>query len=70
MVEATAGFRSSRSDTARSSTHAVKTRAEQSGVADPLKVQVNLYVKGHKLKDLDRMSKSDPMCVIFEKKQS
>ena len=34
--------------------------------ADTLSMQVNLFVSGRKLKDLDAFSKSDPQCLIFE----
>ena len=30
-------------------------------------MQVNLFISGRKLKDLDAFSKSDPMCLVFEK---
>ena len=30
-------------------------------------MQVNLYISGRKLKDLDAFSKSDPVCIVFEK---
>ena len=73
MVEAatlgySAGHRGSGTETARSSAYATKSRATQNSGYDPLKVQVNLSIHGRKLKDLDRMSKSDPMCIIFEMK--
>ena len=32
-----------------------------------LQMQVNLFVSGRKLKDLDTFSKSDPQCIVFEK---
>ena len=32
-----------------------------------LQMQVNLYISGRKLKDLDAFSKSDPVCLVFEK---
>ena len=32
-----------------------------------LQMQVNLFISGRKLKDLDTFSKSDPVCLIFEK---
>ena len=36
--------------------------------ADSLSMQVNLFVSGRKLRDLDTFSKSDPMCLLFEKR--
>ena len=30
-------------------------------------MQVNLYVSGRKLRDLDTFSKSDPQCILYEK---
>ena len=33
-------------------------------------MQVNLYVSGRKLKDLDTFSKSDPQCILFEKRNN
>ena len=30
-------------------------------------MQVNLFISGRKLKDLDTFSKSDPVCLVFEK---
>ncbi len=35
--------------------------------ADNLSMQVNLYISGRNLKDLDSFSKSDPLCLAFEK---
>lgn len=34
--------------------------------ADSLCMQVELYISGRKLKDLDAFSKSDPRCLVFE----
>ena len=31
-----------------------------------LQMQVNLFISGRKLKDLDAFSKSDPVCLVFE----
>ena len=36
--------------------------------ANSLQMQVNIYVSGRKLKDLDTFSKSDPQCLLFEKR--
>ena len=36
--------------------------------ADQLMYQVNMYISGRKLKDLDTFSKSDPQCVLFEQR--
>jgi hypothetical protein len=33
-------------------------------------MQVNLFISGRKLKDLDTFSKSDPVCLVFEKGQN
>ena len=33
-------------------------------------MQVNLFVSGRKLKDLDTFSKSDPQCILYEKSQN
>ena len=33
-------------------------------------MQVNLYISGRKLKDLDTFSKSDPQCRLYEKKNN
>ena len=33
-------------------------------------MQVNLFVSGRKLKDLDTFSKSDPQCILYEKKNN
>ena len=33
-----------------------------------LSMQVNLFVSGRKLRDLDAFSKSDPQCLLFEKR--
>ena len=35
-----------------------------------LSMQVNLYIAGRKLRNLDTFSKSDPICRLFEKKQN
>ena len=32
-------------------------------------VPVKLYISGRNLKDLDMFSKSDPVCIVFEKSQ-
>ena len=37
-------------------------------VAPVLSMKVNLMISGRKLKDLDTFSKSDPMCLLFEKR--
>ena len=37
-------------------------------MANDLQMQVNMYVSGRKLKDLDTFSKSDPRCLLFENK--
>ncbi len=34
--------------------------------ADTMCMQVNLFIAGRKLKDLDTFSKSDPQCLIME----
>ena len=34
---------------------------------ETLSMQVNLFVSGRKLRDLDTFSKSDPQCMIYEK---
>ena len=36
--------------------------------ANTLNMQVNLFVSGRKLKDLDTFSKSDPQCLLYEKR--
>ena len=36
--------------------------------ADNLSMQVNLFISGRKLKDTDFIGKSDPRCLIFEKR--
>lgn len=36
--------------------------------SESLKSRVNLYVSGRKLKDLDTWSKSDPKCILYEKR--
>ena len=36
--------------------------------ADNLCMQVNLFVSGRKLRDLDAFSKSDPMCFLLEQR--
>ena len=33
-----------------------------------MSAQVNLYISGRKLKNLDTFSKSDPICRVFEKR--
>ena len=33
-----------------------------------MSMQVNLFVSGRKLRDLDAFSKSDPQCIVFEKR--
>ena len=33
-----------------------------------LKMHVNLYISGRKLKNMDTFSKSDPKCILYEKK--
>ena len=35
--------------------------------ADTLQMQVNLFVSGRNLKSMDTFSKSDPICLLFEK---
>ena len=35
-----------------------------------LQMQVNLFISGRKLKDLDTFSKSDPCCILYERKQN
>ena len=35
-----------------------------------LQMQVNLFISGRKLKDLDTFSKSDPQCLLFEKRNN
>ena len=35
-----------------------------------LQMQVNLFVSGRKLKDLDTFSKSDPRCILYEKRNN
>ena len=35
-----------------------------------MSMQVNLYISGRKLKDLDAFSKSDPQCALYEKTAS
>ena len=32
-----------------------------------LAMQVNLFISGRKLKDLDAFSKSDPVCLVYER---
>jgi len=34
--------------------------------ASQMSMQVNLFISGRKLKDLDTFSKSDPQCWLFE----
>ena len=36
--------------------------------ADNLSQQVNLFISGRKLKDLDTFSKSDPQCSLYEER--
>jgi len=36
--------------------------------ADNLCMQVNLYVSARKLPNMDAFSKSDPKCMVYEKK--
>jgi len=36
--------------------------------ANNLSMPVDLFISGRKLKDLDTFSKSDPQCLIFEKR--
>ena len=36
--------------------------------ASNLQMQVNLFVSGRKLKDLDTFSKSDPQCLLMERR--
>ena len=36
--------------------------------ADSMSMQVNLFVSGRKLKDLDTFSKSDPQCILSEQR--
>ena len=36
--------------------------------ADSMSSQVNLFVSGRKLKDLDTFSKSDPQCILLEQR--
>lgn len=31
-------------------------------------MSVNIFVSGRKLRDLDTFSKSDPRCIVYEKK--
>ena len=38
--------------------------------AQALVMQVNLFVSGRKLKDLDTFSKSDPQCILYEKRNN
>ena len=38
--------------------------------ANTLSMQVNLFVSGRKLKDLDTFSKSDPQCRLLEWKNN
>ena len=35
-----------------------------------LKLHVNLYISGRKLQNLDTFSKSDPRCIMYEKKDN
>ena len=42
----------------------------QANVGAAMQMQVNLFVSGRKLKDLDTFSKSDPQCQLFEFKQN
>jgi len=38
--------------------------------ADQMSMQVNLFISGRKLKDLDTFSKSDPQCIFYEKRNN
>ena len=38
--------------------------------ANSLQMQVNLFVSGRKLKDLETFSKSDPQCLLYEKRNN
>lgn len=38
--------------------------------ADTFSMKVNLFISGRKLRDLDTFSKSDPQCLLFEKKNN
>jgi len=38
--------------------------------ATSMSMQVNLFVSGRKLKDLDTFSKSDPQCRLYEKRNN
>ncbi len=39
-------------------------------LADTMCMQVELFISGRKLKDLDSFSKSDPLCKLFEMKNN
>ena len=43
---------------------------QSAGVVDDLKMHVNLYISARKLKNMDTFSKSDPRCVMYEKKNN
>ena len=47
----------------------VQAIAAKGSTYDPFKVQVNLFVSARKLMEEGRSSKSDPLCVLFEKRQ-
>ncbi len=38
--------------------------------AASMQMQVNLFVSGRKLKDMDTFSKSDPQCILYEQKNN
>ncbi len=38
--------------------------------ASAMSMQVNLFISGRKLKDLDTFSKSDPMCLLYVQAQN
>ena len=38
--------------------------------ANAMMTQVNLFISGRKLKDLDTWSKSDPKCIMYEKRNN
>ena len=40
---------------------------QQEAINSSLKTTINLMISGRKLKDLDVMSKSDPVCILYEK---
>ncbi len=35
-------------------------------LADTLSMQLQLYISGRKLKNLDALTKSDPKCIVYE----